>query len=158
VGSFAKLSEGVKGIVNVNSLIQEMALQLEPSLQETGIELFLNLDPNLPQTQFDPLHFRQMLLNIAKNSIEAMPAGGNLTFTSGCQEGRLGVQISDTGEGIPPEILDKIFRPFYSTKQKGSGLGLAIARSIIEAHQGEIELESEPRKGTRVTVSLKPHV
>jgi len=156
VGSFARLSEAKKAVVNLNSLIQEMALQLEASLHEKGIELSLNLDPNLPQVQFDPLHFRQVLLNIAKNSIEAMPAGGNLTFTSGCHNESVFVQISDTGEGIPHDIKDEIFRPFYSTKPKGSGLGLAISRTIIEAHQGKIEVESKPHQGTRVTVLLKP--
>jgi PAS domain S-box-containing protein len=155
VGSFAKLSETKKAVVNLNSLIQEMALQLEASLHEKRIKLSLNLDPNLPQVQFDPLHFRQVLLNIAKNSIEAMPAGGNLTFTSGCHNERVFVQISDTGEGIPHDIIDKIFQPFYSTKPKGSGLGLAISQTIIEAHQGEIKVESKPHKGTRVTILFK---
>jgi PAS domain S-box-containing protein len=155
VGSFARLSEAKKTVVDLNSLIQEMALQLEASLHEKGVELSLTLDPNLPQVQFDPLHFRQVLLNIAKNSIEAMPAGGNLTFTSGCHNDRVFVQISDTGEGIPHDILDKIFQPFYSTKPRGSGLGLAISKTIIEAHQGEVEVESEPQKGTRVKVLLK---
>lgn len=155
VGSFAKLSEAKKAVVNLNALIQEMALQLEGSLHEKGIELSLNLDPNLPQVQFDPLHLRQVLLNIAKNSLEAMPAGGNLTFTSGCHNGSVFVQISDTGEGIPPGTLDKVFRPFYSTKPKGSGLGLAISKTIIEAHQGKIKVESIPHQGTRVTVLFK---
>jgi PAS domain S-box-containing protein len=156
VGSFARLSEAKKAAVNLNSLIQEMALQLEASLHEKGIELSLDLDPNLPQVHFDPLHFRQVLLNIAKNSIEAMPAGGNLTLTSGCHNESVFVQISDTGEGIPHDIIDEIFRPFYSTKPKGSGLGLAISQTIIEAHQGKIEVESKPHQGTRVTVLLKP--
>ncbi len=155
VGSFARLSEVKKGAVNLNSLIQEMALQLAPSLHEKQIKLSLNLDPELPQVQFDPLHLRQVLLNLAKNSLEAMPAGGNLTFASGCRNGRVFVEISDTGEGIPPELLDKIFHPFYSTKAKGSGLGLAISKTIIEAHQGEIEVASEPHLGTRVTVFFK---
>jgi signal transduction histidine kinase len=96
----------------------------------------------------------QVLLNIAKNSIEAMPAWGNLTFTSGCHNERVFVQISDTGKGIPHDIIDKIFQPFYSTKPKGSGLGLAISKTIMEAHQGEIKIESEPDKGTSVTVLL----
>jgi PAS domain S-box-containing protein len=155
VGSFAKLSETKKAVVNLNSLIQEMALQLEASLHEKSIKLSLNLDPNLPQVQFDPLHFRQVLLNIAKNSIEAMSAGGNLTFSSGYHNGRVFVQVSDTGEGIPQDIIDKIFQPFYSTKPKGSGLGLAISKTIIEAHQGKIKVESKPQKGTRVTILLK---
>jgi two-component system sensor histidine kinase HydH len=134
VGSFAKLSETQKGVVNLNSLIQELALKLEPSLDERNIKLSLNLDSKLPQVQFAPLHLSQVLLNIAKNSGEAMPAGGNLTFTIGCHNDRVFVQISDTGEGIPHDIIDKIFQPFYSTKPKGSGLGLAISKTIIEAH------------------------
>ena len=155
VGSFAKLSETKKGVVNLNTLIQELALKLEPSLHERNIKLSLNLDTKLPQVQFAPLPLSQVLLNIAKNSIEAMPAGGNLTFISGCHNDGVFVQISDTGEGIPPDIMDKIFQPFYSTKPKGSGLGLAISKTIIEAHQGEIKIESEPDRGTSVTVLLK---
>jgi PAS domain S-box-containing protein len=155
VGSFAKLSETKKGVVNLNSLIQELALKLEASLHERNIKLSLNLDTKLPQVQFAPLHLSQVLLNIAKNSIEAMPAGGTLTFASGCHNDRVFVQISDTGEGIPDDIKEKVFEPFYSTKPQGSGLGLAISKTIIEAHQGKIEVASEPHKGTRVTIFLR---
>ena len=114
----------------------------------------MELDHDLPQIQFDPLQLRQVLLNIAKNGIEAMPEGGTLTLVSGRQAGRVFVQISDTGEGIPPEVMGKIFQPFFSTKSKGSGLGLAISQKIIEAHRGEITIENTPHKGSRVTVFL----
>ncbi len=155
VGSFAKLSELKKEVVDLNAIIQELALKLDPSLQERNIKLSLSLDTKLPQIQFAPLHLSQVLLNIAKNSIEAMPAGGNLTFNTGCHNDAVFVQISDTGEGIPPDIIDKIFQPFYSTKPRGSGLGLSISKTIIEAHQGQIKIESEPDKGTCVTILLK---
>jgi signal transduction histidine kinase len=155
VGSFAKLSEPKKCPMDLNSLIREMCLKLEPSLQEHRITLSMQLDPNLPQVQFDPLLLRQVLLNIAKNGIEAMAAGGVLTFTSGREEGRVLVRISDSGEGIPPDLLDKIFQPFYSTKPKGSGLGLAISQTIVKAHQGEIRVDSQPHQGTGVTVFLR---
>ena len=154
VGSFAKLSEPRKCPIDLNSLIREMCLKLEASLQENRITLSMNLDPNLPQVQFDPLLLRQVLLNIAKNGIEAMPAGGTLTFTSGRDHDRVLVRIGDNGEGIPPDIMDKIFQPFYSTKPKGSGLGLAISQTIVKVHQGEIRVESEPHRGTGVTVFL----
>jgi len=114
----------------------------------------LKLYPDLPEMQFDPGHIRQVLLNIAKNGIEAMDVGGTLTITTGRQAGRVFVEIRDTGSGIPQEILEKIFQPFFSSKPKGSGLGLAISQKIIEAHQGEIIIESEPQKGTRVILSL----
>jgi len=155
VGSFAKLSEPRKCPIDLNSLIREMCLKLEASLQDHRIKLAMHLDANLPQIQFDPLLLRQVLLNIAKNAIEAMPAGGTLTFTSGRDNDRVFVQISDSGEGIPPDIMDKIFQPFYSTKPKGSGLGLAISQTIVKAHQGEIRVESELHQGTGVTVFLQ---
>ena len=154
VGSFAKLSEPKKSAVDLNSLIREMCLKLEPSLQENHITLATQLDPTIPQVQFDPPLLRQVLLNIAKNSIEAMPAGGQLTFASGRDHDRVLVRISDSGEGIPPDIIDKIFQPFYSTKPKGSGLGLAISQTIVTAHQGEIKVKSQPHQGTDMTVFL----
>jgi signal transduction histidine kinase len=155
VGSFAKLSEPRRCPIDLNSLIREMCLKLEASLQDNRIKLAMHLDSNLPQIQFDPLLLRQVLLNIAKNGIEAMPAGGTLTFTSGRDNDRVLVRISDSGEGIPPDIMDKIFQPFYSTKPKGSGLGLAISQTIVKAHQGEISVESELHQGTGVTVFLQ---
>ena len=155
VGSYAKISEPQKRLGDLNALVQETCQRLEPAIQEKGITLRLELDHDLPQVRFDPVHFRQVILNIAKNGIEAMPKGGTLSMVSGRQAGRVFVQISDTGEGIPPEILEKIFQPFFSTKPKGSGLGLTISQKIMEAHQGAITIESEPHQGTRVTCSLK---
>ncbi|WP_449244443.1 GAF domain-containing protein [Desulfobacca acetoxidans] len=154
VGSYAKFSEPQKQPGNLNELIRETCQRLEPSLQEKNIDLVLKLDPDLPEILFDPGHIRQVLLNIAKNGIEAMDAGGTLSFTTGRRAGRILVQVSDTGSGIPPEIQEKIFQPFFSSKPKGSGLGLAISQKIIEAHQGEITIESEPQKGTRVILFL----
>jgi len=155
VGSYAKFSEPQMQPGDLNALIQEICLRLEPHLDEAGLELRLELDPHLPQVQFDPVHLRQVILNIAKNGIEAMGPGGVLTITSGREEDRVVVRIADTGEGIPPEIRDKIFQPFYSSKPKGSGLGLAISQKIMAAHQGEITIESEPHQGARVTLSFK---
>jgi PAS domain S-box-containing protein len=155
VGSFAKLSEPRKCPIDLNSLIRDMCLKLEPNLQENRITLAMHLDANLPQVQFDPLLLRQVLLNIAKNGIEAMPAGGTLTFDSGREGDRVLVRIRDSGEGIAPDIIDKIFQPFFSTKPKGSGLGLAISQTIVKAHQGEITVASQPHHGTGVTVFLQ---
>ena len=154
VGSYAKISEPQKRLGDLNALVQETCQRLEPAIQEKGITLRVELDQELPQVRFDPAHFRQVILNIAKNGIEAMPEGGTLSVVSGRQAGQVFVHIIDTGEGIPPEVMEKIFQPFFSTKAKGSGLGLAISQKIMEAHQGKITLESEPDKGTRVTLFL----
>jgi PAS domain S-box-containing protein len=156
VGGYAKFSDPQRLPGDLNALVRETCVRLEPSLRESNIELVVELDPNLPEIQFDPGHLRQVILNIAKNGIEAMEAGGRLTMTTGWQGDRVFVQIGDTGEGISPEIRAKIFQPFFSSKPKGSGLGLAISQKIIEAHQGEIAIDSEPHKGTRVTILLKP--
>jgi two-component system, NtrC family, sensor histidine kinase HydH len=156
VGSFAKLSEPQRRLGNLNALVEEVCQRLEPSLQERGIKLFVKLDPDLPPVKFDPVYLRQVMVNVAKNGAEAMAAGGTLTISSGRQQDRVFVEITDTGEGIPPEIFDKIFHPFFSTKSKGSGLGLAISQKIMEAHQGEITIDSHPNQGTRVTLFLNP--
>jgi PAS domain S-box-containing protein len=154
VGSYGKISEPQKRPGDLNVLIQEVCQRLEPIAQEKGITIQQELDLKLPQIQFDPVHLRQVILNIAKNGIEAMPDGGTLTVVSGREAGRVFIRISDTGEGITPEVMAKIFQPFFSTKTKGSGLGLAISQKIMEAHQGEISIESEPHRGTRVTCFL----
>jgi two-component system NtrC family sensor kinase len=154
VGSYGKISEPQKRPGDLNALIQEVCQKLEPIAQERGITIQQELDLKLPQIQFDPVHLRQVILNIAKNGIEAMPGGGTITIVSGRQADRVFVQIVDTGEGITPEVMAKIFQPFFSTKPKGSGLGLAISQKIMEAHQGEISIESEPHRGTRVTCFL----
>jgi len=155
VGSYAKYSEPQKQPGDLNSLIRETCQRLEPSLRESNIELVLDLDPGLPTLQFDPGHIRQVILNIAKNGIEAMEQGGTLTIATRQQPGAVIVQISDTGKGMPPEVLDKIFKPFFSTKPKGSGLGLAISQKIMEAHQGEIAIASAPGQGTQVTITFR---
>ncbi len=155
VGSYAKFSEPQKTLGDLNALIQETCLRLEPSMRENNIELSLQLDPGLPQVPFDAAHLRQVLLNIAKNGIEAMEGGGTLTLATGRQAERVYVEIGDTGVGMTPEIRAKIFQPFFSSKPKGSGLGLAISQKIVEAHQGEITIDSEPQKGTRVTIFLR---
>jgi sigma-B regulation protein RsbU (phosphoserine phosphatase) len=154
VGSYAKFSEPQKRPGDLNALIKETCDRLEPSLRESKLGLSLRLDPDLPQVSFDPAHLRQVILNIAKNGIEAMEAGGTLSIATGREKERVFVTIADTGPGISPEIREKIFQPFFSSKPKGSGLGLAISQKIVEAHQGEIVIDSAPEKGTRVTIFL----
>jgi phosphoserine phosphatase RsbU/P len=155
VGGYAKLSEPNLQPGDLNALIRELCQLLEPSLQENGIQLVLDLDPNLPQIDLDPVRLRQAVLNLAKNSIEAMAGGGTLTISTRSQAGEVSVVLADTGQGIPPEVLKKIFQPFFSTKPKGSGLGLAITRKIVEAHHGRIAIESELGQGTRVLVAFQ---
>jgi len=102
---------------------------------------------------------KQVFLNILLNAIQAMPQGGKLTVAT-FQENlpslgeELVVSFRDSGEGIPPEIIEKIFEPFFSTKEEGIGLGLPIGQRIIEEHKGKIRVESYPQKGTTFYVYL----
>lgn len=99
--------------------------------------------------------FVRMLMNLAKNSIEAMPKGGILRLGLRQESQRVIFQIGDTGCGIPPEMMERIFEPFVSFgKSKGTGLGMAIAKSVVEAHGGQITVESKPGRGTTVEVAL----
>ncbi|WP_449245295.1 GAF domain-containing protein [Desulfobacca acetoxidans] len=155
VGRYGKFSEPHLVVGDLNVLIQEVCRFLDPILEEKRVRLKLDLDPKLPTFAFDPEHLRQVFLNLAKNSLEAMEHSGTLTFASRTVPGHILVEISDTGVGIPPEALAKIFQPFFSTKPRGSGLGLAISQQIMAAHQGEIQIASEPGRGTRVTLSFQ---
>jgi PAS domain S-box-containing protein len=156
VGSYARLSEPHKQPGDLNALIKETCRRLEPILQERGLTLHLDLAPDLPTVHFDAGHLRQTVLNVAKNGLEAMGRGGVLTIVSGLQDGRVLVRFKDTGPGIPPEMMARLFTPFATTKPKGSGLGLAISRKIMEAHGGEIILECPPEGGTLVTLGFAP--
>jgi two-component system NtrC family sensor kinase len=109
----------------------------------------------LPKVMLDGDQMRQVAINLILNAGGAMPDGGTLTVrTESLDQGHVRIVFSDSGCGIPAESLEKIFEPFYTTKERGTGLGLAITRQIIEQHQGEIRIESEPGKGTTVTVTL----
>jgi signal transduction histidine kinase len=98
----------------------------------------------------------QVLVNLVLNAIAAMPAGGRLAFRHIVDGPFLTLIVSDTGEGIPPENLEKVFDPFFTTKRsgEGTGLGLAVCRKIIEQHGGRILVSSRPGEGTEFSVSL----
>jgi len=119
-----------------------------------NVELAKNVDPGLPQVEVDAAQIRQVFINIINNAVQAMPDGGKLTIEAGKNDGFLGVNIVDTGIGIPGEAIGKIFDPLYTMKAKGIGLGLAVCKSIIDRHEGRIEVESSVGKGTAFAVKL----
>jgi two-component system, NtrC family, sensor histidine kinase HydH len=129
---------------------------VEREAAEAGIELVRKPSGDeYPLALMDTDQMTQVFLNILINSIEATPRGGKVTVGYEPRgDGQVSVTVEDTGEGIPREDLDKLFDPFFTTKKKGTGLGLAIVKSIIQGHDGEIEVESEPGKGAKFTISL----
>ncbi len=128
---------------------------------KSNIEIAVNLDPGLPKTMIDEGQFSQVFINIILNALDAMPEGGRLSVaTRGVKDdqGRdsISIDIADTGVGIPAQDVEKIFDPFYTTKEagKGTGLGLAISYNIVKRYKGDIKVESEVGKGTTFTLIL----
>ena len=97
---------------------------------------------------------KQAFYNVIRNAIQAMKTGGILRIRSGADETHQFISFSDTGGGIAPEDISRVFEPYFTTKPSGTGLGLAIVQRIVEAHGGEIRLDSEPGKGTTFTILL----
>jgi signal transduction histidine kinase len=102
----------------------------------------------------DPAQLRRALLNLARNAIQATPSGGRVTLHCARQEARVRVSVADTGKGIPADSQEKIFAPFFTTKEKGTGLGLAFVKEIVADHGGMLEVDSALGRGTTFTISL----
>ena len=101
---------------------------------------------------------RRVLDNLIRNAVEAMPSRGDLTVVLTRSDEIIEINITDTGVGIPKEIMDNLFRPFYTTKPRGTGLGLAVCRQAVEAHGGTITVTSEPGKGSTFTIRIPRRV
>jgi signal transduction histidine kinase len=121
---------------------------------EAKIEIVRYVDPDLPSVRLDREAFHGALLNLILNAAQAMPNGGQLVVRTQCPGDEVRLDLIDTGSGIDPATLPRIFDAFYSTKSGGSGLGLPTARKIVEAQGGRITVESEPGRGTKFTIHL----
>ncbi|MGQ9545073.1 MAG: PAS domain S-box protein [Candidatus Bathycorpusculaceae bacterium] len=118
----------------------------------------VDLTQDSPKMMVDLEKMKRVFSNIIKNAIDAMPDGGKLTITAKESDGTIEISFSDTGKGIPKEVMEKIWTPFFTTKSRGMGLGLPICKGFVEAHGGKIEVESKVGEGTTftVTIPLKP--
>jgi signal transduction histidine kinase len=143
--------------VNVNDLLERTLMLSEHQLTVGNVQVVKELEPTLPVIQANPGQLQQVLMNLVINAHHAMPEGGRLAVRTGAVPGgRVFVEIEDTGVGIAPEELGRIFDPFYTTKEegKGTGLGLSISRNIIESHGGMIGVQSTVGVGTIFRVVL----
>jgi signal transduction histidine kinase len=123
-----------------------------------GVELELDLPDEPLEVWGEATQLQQCLANLVFNALEAMPRGGRLSIACGRRGSEVWAEVSDTGGGIPPEVLPLIFEPFFSTKSEvqGVGLGLSMVYGIISGHRGRIEVDSRPGQGARFSLSL-PH-
>jgi signal transduction histidine kinase len=143
---------------SVPRLIEGLLPGFAELLRERGIELQLDLAPQLPEVRVDPVQLEQALVEIVSNALDAMPEGGKLRI-SASDAGQRGasseviIQVADSGSGIPDQVLPSVCEPFFTTRQEGTGLGLAIAKRYVEQNGGRIEISSGPG-GTTVRVRL----
>jgi signal transduction histidine kinase len=139
--------------VQVDGLLRELALLTESDAKSARVRTNV-LAANLPPLRADRNYLKQVLLNLILNAIQAMPDGGTLTLEAKTARGNLLLTVADTGAGIAPDLLPRIFDPYFTTKPNGSGLGLSVARRIVEAHGGELTAASEPGRGSRFQMTL----
>ena len=142
---------------SLNEVVKDTLKLLEPELENRGLLVELNLHAALPNAALDAAQIKQVLVNLIKNAMQVMTRGGELTLETGESMDGVWVSVADTGGGISQEQINRIFEPFYTTKSKGSGLGLMIVQRIVREHGGQIGVESDPGRGTRVRVWLPLH-
>jgi PAS domain S-box-containing protein len=141
--------------LELEPLIRRVALQVLNQASEPKPKLMISVASDLPQVKMDEIQTRQALTNLIQNAVEAMPNGGEVRVTAGVRLAaqnstirEIEISISDTGTGIPKDRMDRIFLPFFTTKEKGTGLGLAIVHKIVLSHNGRIEVDSQAELGT----------
>lgn len=158
---FAKMPAPHLEPVNLNDTVREVVKLFEAQIHAPGrptIEVRLEIEQNLVSVAADPDQIRRALRNLVLNALDAMPKGGTLTIrtqnANGGGESRAAIEVSDTGEGLTPEECERLFTPYYTTKQHGTGLGLAIVQSVVSDHKGTISVHSQPGRGTTFRIEL----
>ena len=142
---------------SLNEVVEKTLELLQPELDNRGLSVKKKLAARLPLSPLDAVQIQQALVNLIKNAMQAMTKNGTLILQTGEGSDGVWVSVADNGGGIPPEQLNQIFEPFYTTKKKGTGLGLMIVQRIVRAHGGRIELESHVGRGTTFRLWLPLH-
>ncbi len=153
---FARLPKPNLATENLNELLSSLLNFVKGEFRGAGIEVKYHPDTKVALVRADEGQLRQAFLNLWRNSIESMPEGGTLTIRTEHVAGLVRVRIADTGEGIDNACLDRIFDPFFSTREGGTGLGLSLTQQIVAEHGGNITCESSPGQGTCFVVELPP--
>lgn len=139
---------------DINQIILSIYPLIESEALKSGIQAELNLGDDIPVVSLNDKEIIQLILNFSRNALEAMEGKGQLTIETKQVDGKLLLVIADTGCGIPPEQLEHILEPFYTTKDTGTGLGLAVSRKIIERHKGTIDIQSREGQGTTFSITF----
>lgn len=138
----------------LTELIREIDVIIRPQFSFKGVILIFEVDPTLPKLFIDPGQIRQAILNLLSNALDVSEEGKIVRLEAKISSGFVTIAVLDQGPGVPIESVEKIFLPFYTTKEEGVGLGLALTKQIIEAHEGEIKCAASKKEGTKFTIHL----
>jgi signal transduction histidine kinase len=152
--SYARPAAIQPNAVSIGDLVASSLEGFERETARRGIAVDSIVSPGLPEVRADPLLLRQVLESLLSNAVEAMDKGGSISVRVQGEAAGVRLTVADTGPGMPPEQLSKIFKPFFTTKPKGLGVGLPMAKRIIERFGGSIDVKSKPGQGTTVDVRL----
>ncbi len=139
---------------HLNVLVEDLLNFVQYELEQAEIELVKDLDERLPRLRIDPKYLKQALMNLVKNAISAMPEGGMLRVSTQVRGDQALLRISDNGIGMSDDVRDKIFEPYFTTKDFGSGIGLTLVYKVIKEHMGDISVISKEGHGTTFTITL----
>ncbi|GAF91897.1 unnamed protein product, partial [marine sediment metagenome] len=153
---FARQAPPSKSQVNLNDLVEEGLSFFGERCAKAGIKLVRRLAPGLPEVTADPAQLNQVLVNLVVNALQAMTEGGSLAVETRASLDQAVLIVADTGAGMSREVQEKVFLPFFTTKDvnQGTGLGLAVVHGIVTAHGGTVRVESEEGRGTRFEIRL----
>jgi signal transduction histidine kinase len=164
---FVRKKKPEQKILKINTLLETTLDLLDHQIQKQGLNVVREISDDLPPVMGDPDQLQQVFLNIILNAIQSMPGGGTLRLSTsskwiskeGLEDGQhryVEVKVQDTGMGMGGELMDNIFNPFFTTKErdKGTGLGLTVSQGIVQDHEGWIEVESEIGKGSLFKIYL----
>jgi len=157
---FARQAATSQQRVNLNDIVRSQGLYfLESRCARDGVDIVHSLDPDLPDIVADPSQMTQVLVNVVVNALQAMPNGGTLTLQTLAGPRHVSLIVSDTGTGITQEVMDKLFIPFFTTKDvgQGTGLGLPVAHGIVTSHGGAMQVDNIAEGGARVEIQLPKH-
>ncbi|MEH7179375.1 ATP-binding protein [Neobacillus vireti] len=158
VGEFLVLAKPTAAVFtesDVKELIKDVVILINSQSILNNVQIFVEFECDLPKISCEVNQLKQVFLNLLKNAIDAMPDGGNIDVKVKAKaEGKISIQISDQGIGIPKERIPTLGEPFYTTKEKGTGLGLMTCYKIIESHNGQLMISSEINQGTTIEIIL----
>lgn len=147
--AFARKTDFRTERTDLNRIVREVVGLVERPFAKQAIHVEATLADDLPHLQASPAHLQQVFLNLFNNARDAMPDGGRLTVRTSCRNGTVIAEVRDQGKGLAPQAKERLFQPFFTTKDigKGTGLGLSVSYGIVKAHGGDIEAESPPEGG-----------